>query len=129
MKFRDLTKGAKGSNTYIKPVPKNRGAINLLTGKPVKRNKKPKIKKTEIISFIPSITYNITNLDLKHLPVDAQRLLNNTEIIQTNITGSSYIYKLINGFVLKVTNKRIGKYNKHHIIFTHKRKILIDTIV
>lgn len=130
MKFRDLTKKV------------TKGAINLLTGKPVLKPIKSKRKKTPKDNYVKGnnefVALNVTHIEktnigiagtLTHLPKDLQIILGNAIIKQVKVTGNSSMYVLADGHTVKVTEVRIANRNKQHIIIKTKKKIIIDIYV
>ena len=127
MKFRDIT--AK--------VPK--GAINLLTNKPIKgisKKKKTKKEYIEIISETPNLAVDaeyggealgIAGL-ITQLPPAIQLLLTNAVIKTSKATAGNSMFVLSNGFTIKITDEH-SKYKKQHIIIKQGKKIILDKYV
>lgn len=119
-KLRDITKKA--------PT----GSLNLLTGKPVKTNKKTKkkpiIDNTDIILTSEDTSTGLSN-DISNLPEEVQQFLNNNKIKQIKIGTSGSTYVLDNGFTLLYSETKLGNKHKKHIILRQGKKTLVDTYI
>ena len=131
IKFRDITK----------KVPK--GAINLLTGRAVKKTRKLKRKlsdnyvigsnkgaslNVEVSPNYEGETHGIAGIILK-LPKEIQTFLHNANIKKAKVSSIESLYELDNGFSLKIKDTTLGGRNKQHIIIKQKRKIILDIYV
>jgi hypothetical protein len=121
LKLRDITAKA----------PK--GALNLLTGKPVKtnrkkKNKKPIIDNTDALLYAKDTSTGLSN-DISNLPQEVQQFINNSKIKQIKINASESTYILDNGFTLKYSETKLGNKHKKHIVLRKGKKTFIDTYI
>lgn len=128
IKFRDITK----------KVPES--AINLLTGKAIKKTRKDRRKPSsnyilmsnksaslniEVSSNYKGETRGIAGIMLQ-LPKDIQAFLHNANIKKVKVSSIGSLYELDNGFSVKIKDTTLGGKNKQHIIIKQKKRVILD---